>query len=94
MSSVSIRAASATARPSTAARWAAFSTILDPILCRSTGALILMMAGCAAIYLTRRLPRKAWILGLVLILPLFIATRPSGSGSVMATPRNDLKMRS
>ncbi|MFO0959093.1 MAG: hypothetical protein U0800_16975 [Isosphaeraceae bacterium] len=60
------------------AGWALAFLIGVTILCRSSGALAIMMAGCLAIYLTRRLPRKAWILALVLVVPLFVATRPSG----------------
>lgn len=55
--------------------WLLACLIVVTILCRSTGALVLMGVGLCAVFLTLRIPVKAWILALVLTPPIFEAGR-------------------
>lgn len=55
--------------------WLLVGLFAVTVLCRSTGALFLLMVGVAVIYLTRRIPAQAWLLALVLFPPIFEAAR-------------------
>lgn len=55
--------------------WLLAVLIVVTLLCKSTGAIVILAVGVAAVYLTRRIPSKAWVLALALFPPLYEAAR-------------------
>ena len=55
--------------------------LVTTVLCRSTGALILLIIGMAAIWLTTRLRTRMVLVGLLLIGPIFVVLRTTGAWS-------------
>ncbi len=51
------------------------------VLCRSTGALILLILGMTAIWLTTRLRTRMVLVGLLLVGPIFVTARTTGAWS-------------
>lgn len=61
--------------------WLLFCLLVVTVLCKSTGALVLLVMGIAVLWATRRTGLSLVIWALLLVAPLYIVTRTTGTWS-------------
>jgi hypothetical protein len=55
--------------------------LVTTVLCKSAGALILLVAGSAVYFITRRTRRRVWVLAMIAFIPVYLGSRIWGDWS-------------